>query len=62
MLMGITLTVRRQKMTIEKLFCTEKKSHYFQVSGKGPKKMVIVEHNVRAVALQEWVTLYQKQF
>jgi hypothetical protein len=49
-------------MTIEKLFCTEKKSHYFQVSGKGPKKMVIVEHNVRAVALQEWVTLYQKQF
>lgn len=48
-------------MTIEKLFCTEKKSHYFQVSGKGPKKMVIVEDQNRAQAIKAWTEIYERQ-
>ena len=60
--MGITQTVRRQMiMKIQKLFCPKTMKDYYQVSGAGPKRAVIVEHEVRFVALQEWVTLYQKQ-
>ena len=48
-------------MKIQILFCTKTMKDYYQVSGAGPKRIVIVEHEVRFVALQEWVTLYQKQ-
>jgi hypothetical protein len=60
--MDTTLTARRQKtMMIRKLFCTEKMSHYFQVTGKGPTRTVIVEDENRARALEAWGEIYRRQ-
>ena len=39
-------------MKIQKLFCTKTMKDYYQVSGAGPKRIVIVEHEVRFVAIE----------
>jgi hypothetical protein len=60
--MDITLTARRQKiMMIQKLFCTKTMSHYFQVSGRGPIKVVIVEDQNRTQAIEAWTEIYERQ-
>jgi hypothetical protein len=60
--MHITLTARRQMtMMIQKLFCMKTMSHYFQVSGRGPTRTVIVEDTNRTRAIEAWTEIYERQ-
>jgi hypothetical protein len=36
-------------------------SHYFQVSGRGPIKVVIVEDQNRTQAIEAWTEIYERQ-
>ena len=34
---------------------------FFQVTGNGPKRLIVVEDDLRHLALQAWVSLYEAQ-
>ena len=48
-------------MTITKMICAETGGSFFQVIGNGPKRLILVEDNLRHRALQAWVSMYRAQ-
>ena len=48
-------------MTITKMICTETGKSFFQVIGNGPKRLILVEDELRHRALQAWASMFRAQ-
>lgn len=52
---------RQMTMKIEKMNCAITSSAYYQATGKGPNRAIIVEHETRKGAMLNWAALAVKQ-
>ena len=48
-------------MTIQKMVCGKSGKAYYQVTGMGPKRLIIVEDELRHRALQAWTAMFEAQ-
>ncbi len=48
-------------MTIQKMICAETGKSFFQVTGNGPKRPIVVEDELRHRALQAWASMFRAQ-